>query len=302
MTSQQNGTGPTSSPDGEHLRQQLLSGVPVTERRLTAAGIDTAVLEGGAGPSVVLMHGPGEYAARWMRVLPDLVRTHHVIAPDLPGHGVSGADGPPTVERMMSWLGQLIDVTCQAPPAVVGHLLGGAIAARYAADHGDRISHLVLVDSLGLTQLQPTPEFGMALNEFFTAPSADTHDRFWQLCAYDLNRLRAQMVQWDAFAAYNVVRAKAAAAGEIVPAMMAQLGVPAIPADDLARISVPTALVWGRHDLATRLAVAEQASATYGWPLQVIEDCADDPPVERPEAFLRALHVALGRTVTGRQP
>ncbi len=38
-----------------------------------------------------------------------------------------------------------------------------------------------------------------------------------------------------------------------------------------------------------------------GRALHVIEDCADDPARDRPEAFLRALHVALGRTVT-REP
>ena len=61
---------------------------------------------------------------------------------------------------------------------------------------------------------------------------------------------------------------------------------PAIPPAELARIAVPTTLIWGRHDLATPLSVAEAASARYGWPLHVIEDAADDPPIEQPEAFL----------------
>jgi pimeloyl-ACP methyl ester carboxylesterase len=70
--------------------------------------------------------------------------------------------------------------------------------------------------------------------------------------------------------------------------------VSAIPPADLARIAVPTTLIWGRHDLATRLQIAEAASARYGWPLHVIENCADDPPIEQPEAFLVALRAALG--------
>ena len=68
---------------------------------------------------------------------------------------------------------------------------------------------------------------------------------------------------------------------------------PAIPPADLARIAVPTTLIWGRHDLATPLPIAEAASARYGWPLHVIEDAGDDPPIEQPEAFLNALRVAL---------
>ncbi|MGH7527453.1 MAG: alpha/beta fold hydrolase, partial [Gemmatimonadales bacterium] len=58
-------------------------------------------------------------------------------------------------------------------------------------------------------------------------------------------------------------------------------------------IRVPTTLIWGRHDRATPLRTAEAASERYGWPLHVIEDSADDPPIEQPEAFLAALRTAL---------
>jgi pimeloyl-ACP methyl ester carboxylesterase len=70
---------------------------------------------------------------------------------------------------------------------------------------------------------------------------------------------------------------------------MEQFGMPAIPPAELERIAVPTTLIWGRHDLATPLSVAEAASKRYGWPLRVIEDAADDPPIEQPKAFLAAL-------------
>ena len=65
-------------------------------------------------------------------------------------------------------------------------------------------------------------------------------------------------------------------------------------AADFSGIATPIALIWGRHDAATRLLVAEAASLRHGWPLYVIDDCADDPPVEQPAAFLGALRAALG--------
>ena len=68
-------------------REQLLTGIPVTEQRYTFAGVSTAVLEGGEGPPIVLLHGPGESAVNWRWVVPDLVTTHRVVAPDLPAHG-----------------------------------------------------------------------------------------------------------------------------------------------------------------------------------------------------------------------
>jgi pimeloyl-ACP methyl ester carboxylesterase len=74
---------------------------------------------------------------------------------------------------------------------------------------------------------------------------------------------------------------------------MEHFGAPAISASGLARITVPTTLIWGSHDRATPLAVAMEASARFGWPLHVIENCNDDPPVERPDALLQMLHIAL---------
>ena len=75
---------------GHDLRERFLAELPVKERRLELAGVSSAVLEGGDGPPALLLHGPGEFAALWARVIPDLVRTHRVVAPDLPGHGASG--------------------------------------------------------------------------------------------------------------------------------------------------------------------------------------------------------------------
>ncbi|MGH7265356.1 MAG: hypothetical protein ACREMB_10950 [Candidatus Rokuibacteriota bacterium] len=60
---------PVRPPVGQEARERLLAGLPVTERRLNLAGVSTAVLEGGEGPPVVLLHGPGEYAAKWAWVM-----------------------------------------------------------------------------------------------------------------------------------------------------------------------------------------------------------------------------------------
>jgi pimeloyl-ACP methyl ester carboxylesterase len=277
-------------------RERLLAGMPVNERRLELAGVSTAVLEGGAGPAVVLLHGPGEYAAKWMRVLPDLSTTHCVIAPDLPGHGTSEVvDGVLDADRVLAWLGELIERTCSSPPALVGQILGGAIAARFASNQGDRLSRLVLVDTLGLGPFHPTLEFGQALSEFIARPAEDTHDRLWRRCAFDLDGMRNRMGEsWQRIKAYNLDRALTRSLQATQHSLMAQFGMSAIQPAELAKIAVPTALIWGRHDLATQLEVAEAASARYGWPLHVIENAGGDPPMEQPEAFLEALRAALG--------
>ena len=281
---------------GAAAREGLLAGLPVTERRLELAGVSTAVLEGGDGPPVVLLHGPGEFAACWLQVIPELVRTHRVIAPDLPGHGASGiAEAPLDTAGITAWLGELVERTCPSPPALVGHLLGGAIAARFAIGHPDRLGRLVLVDTYGLGRFWPTPRYALAMVAYAARPTEGTQERLFRQCVFDLDGLRERLGErGELVEAYALDRARAPGVNKALKHLMPQLGVPAIPPDELARIAAPTTLIWGRHDRQVRLGLAEAASARYGWPLHVVERAADDPAVEQPEAFLAALRDALG--------
>jgi pimeloyl-ACP methyl ester carboxylesterase len=281
---------------GEGIRGRLLAGVPVSERRLALAGHQTAVLEGGDGPPVVLLHGAGEFAACWMRVVPELVAGCRVVAPDLPGHGASElADKPLDAATVVAWLGELIERTCPSPPVLVGHLLGGAIAARFAIEHPDRLSRLVLVDTYGLGRFWPTPRYALAMLAFTARPTEGTQERLFRQCTFDLDGLREQVGERGRLLeAYALDRAREPAMNAALKHLMPQLGMRAIPPAELARIAVPTTLIWGRRDRQVRLGLAEAASARYGWPLHVIERAADDPAFEQPEAFLRALRGALG--------
>ena len=279
---------------GEDARERLLAGLPVTERRLQLAGVSTAVLEGGDGPPIVLLQG--EFAAVWMRVIPELVTTHRVIAPDLPGLGASElSDGPPDAETVLTWLDELIEQTCPIPPVLVGKGPAGALAARFAIEHSDRLDRLVMVDTHGLDRYRPAPGMALTFIGVLLRPTERGLQRgFRHYCFVDLDRVRAEMgerYQW--MAAYALERFRTPSVKAAMRSLMRQLA-PAIPSRELARIAVPTTLIWGRHDLGVRLKVAEKASARYGWPLHVIENARDDPAIEQPQAFLRALHAALG--------
>lgn len=282
------------SPQG--IRDRLVAALPVTERHLVLNGVATAVLEGGSGPPIVLLHGPGAYGAQWIRVIPDLDMDYRIVAPDLPGHGASSffADEL-SVERACGWLEDLIECTCSTNPVLVGHTLGGAIAAQFAALHRKRIASLVLVDTLGLVDFQPSPAFGAALQAFLGAPSEHTHDGLWSQCVLDLTSLRSRLGdQWELIKQYNLVGVQTPAGIAALSAWMKVFGLPAIPADTLARIEARTTLIWGRHDRATSLSAAQDAHARYRWDLQIIDGAADDPAIEQPDAFLSALRRTLG--------
>jgi pimeloyl-ACP methyl ester carboxylesterase len=238
----------------------------------------------------------GEFAAVWMRVIPDLVTTHHVIAPDLPGLGASEVpDGPLDGDAALEWLDELIDQTCAIPPVLVGKGAGGALAARFTIDHGDRVDRLVLVDTYGLDHFRPPPGMALSFIGMLLRPSERGLQRsFRNYCFVDLDGVRAAMGErYEWMAAYALDRFRTPSVKAAMRSLVRVLA-STIPSEDLDRIAVPTTLIWGRHDLGMRLNVAEAASVRYGWPLHVIENARDDPAVEHPAAFLEALRTALG--------
>jgi pimeloyl-ACP methyl ester carboxylesterase len=285
---------PTQHSAGEDARARLLFGLPVNERRLELAGVSTAVLEGGDGPPMVLL--AGEFAAVWMRVLPDMVTTHRVIAPDLPGLGASEVpDGPLDADTALAWLDELIDQTCAIPPVLVGKGTGGALAARFTIDHSHRVDRLVLVDTYGLDRFRPPPRMALSFIGVLLRPSERGLQRsFRNYCFVDLDGVRAAMGErYEWMAAYALDRFRTPSVKAAMRSLFRQLA-STIPAEHLDRIAVPTTLIWGRQDLGTRLNVAEAASVRYGWPLHVIDNARDDPAIEQPAAFLKALRTALG--------
>lgn len=280
---------------GDATRARLLAMVPATERTWELAGVSTAVLDGGSGSPVVILHGGGQFAATWTRVISQLVTDHRVIVPDLPGHGASEVqEGVLDAGRVLAWVGELLEATGPSPPVLLGHTLGGAIAARFATDHGDRISSLVLVDTFGLGAFRPVRRLALAMVGFLVRPTEHTRDRFLDQGMIDLDRVRTDMGEaWELIATYVLESARTPSVRAAGRNLTKAFGGSAIPAEDLQRITVPTTLIWGGHDLQVPPEIAYDARDRYGWPLRVIDDCGADPHIEQPEALMEALSDVL---------
>lgn len=281
--------------DDGRVRGRLVAATPLTERRQELAGISTAILEAGDGPPLVLLHGQGEFWGVWFPVVDDLVRRYRVVVVDLPGHGASGVGREGLdADTMVRWVDELVDGSCPTPPVLVGHLLGGAIAARYAVRSGARLSHLVLVDTLGLGWFRPSPRFAIPMVRFVARPTERSRDRLFRQCFVDFDRTGSNFGDhWEDVRSYALACARRTDNQAALRALMPRVGVPPIPRDDLDRIEVPTSLVHGRHDLQVSLRVAQAASERHGWPLHVIDDARDDPVAEQPETFLDVLRTVL---------
>jgi pimeloyl-ACP methyl ester carboxylesterase len=104
---------------------------------------------GGAGQPLLLLHGFGQNWYMWERLLPELSKHFTVIAPDLPGLGesgkpASGYDKKTLAAHIHSLLGQL----GYHHIFLAGHDIGLMVAYAYAAQYGDEVAKLALMDAL----------------------------------------------------------------------------------------------------------------------------------------------------------
>lgn len=72
-----------------NLRLRSVGGAELSLQHRVVHGYRRAYRVAGEGPALVLIHGIGDSSATWADLIPDLARTHTVIAPDLLGHGAS---------------------------------------------------------------------------------------------------------------------------------------------------------------------------------------------------------------------
>ena len=110
---------------------------------------------GGRGPAVVLLHGHPRTHTTWYAVAPELAAAGFtVVCPDLRGYGQSGkpvtdAGHTPYSKRAMARdIVGLMDALGHERFAVTGHDRGSYVAYRTALDHPDRVSRLVVMDSV----------------------------------------------------------------------------------------------------------------------------------------------------------
>lgn len=106
----------------------------VASRFVDAAGLRWHVQIMGQGPAALLAHGTGAATHSWRALAPLLSRRFTVIAPDLPGHGFTGA--PPLSRLSLPGMARDLSALCGAldvkPEIAIGHSAGAAILAHMA--------------------------------------------------------------------------------------------------------------------------------------------------------------------------
>ncbi|MFF8293572.1 alpha/beta fold hydrolase [Streptomyces sp. NPDC016309] len=120
-----------------------------SERTVVRDGVRISCRDwGGAGPSVVLLHGLAGHAGEWDAIARHLRTRHRVVAVDQRGHGAS--ERHPHDRSRAAYVADVVAVLEQLglrQPALIGQSLGGHTAMLAAAAHPDLVCALVLVEA-----------------------------------------------------------------------------------------------------------------------------------------------------------
>ena len=235
---------------------------------------DVEVWDAGEGDPVLYMHGEGR--PTWTEYHDALAEKSHLIAPLHPGYG--GSTGTEQLQDLPDLIYYYLDFLDQLglrDLPLIGHGLGGMIAAELAAVQPERFTKLILISPMGLW-LQGDP-----VEDFFAVPPA----RLAELLYHDLDSAPARAAadvptEGDALIEYHVERAKsmATAAKYLWP----------IPNRGLAkrthRIAAPTLIVWGASDRIASPAYAEAfRERINGSRVQIVERAGHLPHEEQPD-------------------
>ena len=126
----------------------LPDGVP--GRLIAVDGHRVHVVERGAGPAILLVHGTAGTTLDWeTSVVDDLARDHRVIALDLYGMGFSDRDDrfDYGFELWTDQLAHTLDALGVERASVIGQSLGGALSLVFAGRYPARVERVVSVDS-----------------------------------------------------------------------------------------------------------------------------------------------------------
>src|SRR4051794_10700274 len=248
----------------------------------------------GSGPVLLLIHGMAGTNAVWEEVFPELTSDHTVIAPDLPGHGVSGPPaGDYSLGAMAASLRDLLLALGHERATVVGHSLGGGVAMQFSYLFPEQTERLVLVSSGGLgrsvnpvlraaalpgaelvtTQLGRAARLAGAVIPSGLLPSGRV--------AKEVGRSVAALADHQTREAFhNTLRAVVGPDGQRVFA-----GDRLYLAEEM-----PTLILWGERDPIIPVGHGRRAHAAMpGSQFEVLAHAGHFPPLEDPDGVIDAL-------------
>ena len=253
-------------------------GAEFTEEFVDVGGTKVHTLRGGSGEPLLILHGASGNTG-WLRYVQALSDKYTVIYPTHPGFGKTPRpewlESVPDLAAFYTWYMEVLGLE---KVRAIGFSLGGWLAAEMAATCNHAFSKLMLVDSAGIKPVESeiTDIFIISPAQvrellFYDSSQAPEYEEVYnrqlspeeQLTA-DLNREMTVRLTWKPYMhdprLYGL----------------------------LARVNIPTRIVWGREDRIVPLECgAIFKNIIKGSDLVVIDRCGHSPQAEKPDAFVK---------------
>lgn len=245
-------------------------------REVEAGGLRLRYLELGEGDSipVLLLHGFGADLNTWMFSQPALAEGRRVIALDLPGHGGSAKEvGAGNVERLTDAVEGAAGALGIERAHLVGHSMGGAVAASLALRRPELAATLTLIASAGLG-----PDINAAFIDGFVRASRRREAiEVPGLLVHDPALVSRAMVE-DVLR-YKRLDGVAAALSTIAEAWFTGGRQSLDLTEQIAALQLPIQIIWGREDRIIPVSHAEALAARV--PVHILDQTGHLPHMEK---------------------
>lgn len=254
--------------------------------RLLAAGDPAA-------PAIVLVHGIGTMAERWLRNIEPLGAHAQVLAPDLWNNGFSddlsaGGVAPPLAHARQ--IAGLLRRRGVSRCVVVGSSYGGQVATLLALEHPELVAGLVIVGSGSALH---TPETQVpvlhavktnALKAIDEATADSVRARLRSTSFSEAGVVEEMVVP---MLTANAQPGRRASSVAFFDALIASATDPACTVQPrLAQLDMPVLLITGRNDVRARWQAAVEACERIpGAQVHVFDQCGHGPMAEHPQRF-----------------
>jgi pimeloyl-ACP methyl ester carboxylesterase len=247
---------------------------------------------GDKGTAVILLHPGLSSVENWVLNINALAKHHRIYAIDMLGFGYTGLPEPPySLDKAAQHVNDFLETQHIERVSLVGHCGGGVVSLYFAFHFPDKLEKLVLVNSWGLgkeapfiTRLGTLPIIG----ELIMRPSRKSASMIMKMCVYDPVVLTDEMVG-DFYRCMSLPGAQKAYMS--VFRAIGNFNGPRAEIlqfirENLANITSPTMIIWGKQDRS--LPVAHAYIAREGIPnakLHIFDPCGHMPPTEHSEEF-----------------
>jgi pimeloyl-ACP methyl ester carboxylesterase len=253
----------------------------LTKKEIKIDDHNIVYLEGGKGPTILLLHGYTGSKDNWLGFAPYLTKDYHVVIPDLPGYGESSMIEKDSYDlsNQMSRLHKFVQAIELKKFHIVGNSMGGQFAGTYAVRYPDEIISVGLFDATGVmfsgnSVLKTMMEGGenpfaikdsndmqrMAVLFFVNPPSFPYPIKELMFKTYSANRQFYEKERKEIFPDFYSLE------------------------KDLPNIKAPTLILWGDQDKIVDISsvpVFEKGLKNHK--TVIIKDCGHVPMMEKPK-------------------